>query len=45
MTGVRRRMWNWQRRRISTIFEYIWIVRAAFFWYTLESEIYLYDIC
>lgn len=32
--GVRRRMWNWQRRRISTIFEYVRIVGAAFFWYT-----------
>lgn len=33
--GVRRRMWNWLRRRISIIFERVRIVEAAFFWYTL----------
>ncbi len=34
MMGVGRRMWNWLRRRILTIFERVRIVGAAFFWYT-----------
>lgn len=38
MMGVRRLMWNWQRRRISIIFEYVRIVGAVFFWYTLCQE-------
>ena len=38
MLGVRRRMWNWRRRRISTVFEYVRIVEAAFFWYTFGWE-------
>ncbi len=38
MMGVRRRMLNWRRRRISTVFEYVRIVEAAFFWYTFGWE-------
>ena len=38
MMGVRRRMWNWQRRRISTVFEYVRIVEAAFFWYNIKQR-------
>lgn len=34
--GVRMR--NWLRRRISTIFEYVRIVGAAFFWYTFMGK-------
>ena len=38
MMRVRRRMWNWLRRRISTIFKLVRIVGAAFFWYTIYLE-------
>lgn len=35
MMEVRRCMWNWLRKRISMIFEYVRIVGAVFSWYTL----------
>ena len=38
MMGVRRHMWNWLRRRISIIFEYVRIAEATFFWYTIYLE-------